>query len=260
MKDYAKVLKLLSKNDLKQDLLIRLMKGFISGYEEVENDSFFEILKLFNPPFKKIAVYKDGGISYNIGLNTKDILLKNAKFCFVDIETTGGVDSGNIIDLGAAILQNNENKGEFTRLVHSSSVPEIIENLTGITASMLENAPTIDVVLNEFREFLGDCIFVAHNVSFDYNYLYHAFISKKIYMLNPYLCTVKLARRCISSQKYSLSYLNDFLEIHTQNVHRALPDAITSREIFKICLQNLPENILSVHDLITFSESSVKKS
>lgn len=259
MKEYKKILEILSIKTLRQEILTSLMRPFITGYDELDYDTYFELLKSFNAPFKKIAIYEDGKINWNIALSTGDTLIRDARFCFVDIETTGGTNSGNLIDIGATILQEGEVAGEFSRLVYAEIVPEVIENLTGISTEMLSGAPDIKKVLREFREFLQDCIFVAHNVNFDYSYLYNAFIENNMpYMLNPYLCTLKLARKCIESEKYSLSFLNEFLDINTSNAHRALPDAITSREIFKKCLHNLPSNVATVKDLIDFSEDRAK--
>jgi len=46
-------------------------------------------------------------------------------------------------------------------------IPSFITKLTGITNDMISEAPTIQNILPNFIDFLGEDIFVAHNSSFD---------------------------------------------------------------------------------------------
>jgi DNA polymerase-3 subunit epsilon len=46
-------------------------------------------------------------------------------------------------------------------------IPSFITKLTGISNDMVEQAPTIQQILPDFVSFLGEDIFVAHNISFD---------------------------------------------------------------------------------------------
>jgi DNA polymerase III epsilon subunit-like protein len=46
-------------------------------------------------------------------------------------------------------------------------IPSFITKLTGIDNEMVESAPVIKDVLPDFVSFLGEDIFVAHNISFD---------------------------------------------------------------------------------------------
>lgn len=40
---------------------------------------------------------------------------------------------------------------------------------------MLQTAPRLEKVLKEFKEFLGDDVFVAHDIKFDYNFISDSF-------------------------------------------------------------------------------------
>ena len=120
---------------------------------------------------------------------------------------------GEIIEIGAVKVQNGKEIARFESLVRASEVPENISELTGITSKMLANAPHLPAVLNEFRLFLGDSIFVAHNVGFDYGFI-SASLDKCGFgvLLNQRLCTINLSRRLIASPKYSLAALKELLD------------------------------------------------
>lgn len=193
-----------------------------------------------------------------IVLKSKSTKIKDEIFCVVDIESTGSIKNGQIIEIGAIKIQNGKELGRFESFVKANEVPESITELTGITSAMLENAPSLPSVLNEFRLFLKDSIFVAHNVKFDYNFISNS-LEKCGFgvLLNQHLCTIELSRRLIKSERYSLASLKELLDIQTTH-HRALGDAKAAALILKHCLSKLPFYIQSTQELLNFSKSSVK--
>ncbi len=194
-----------------------------------------------------------------IALNAKSTKIRDEIFCVVDIETTGSVKSGQIIEIGAVKMQNGKEIAHFQSLARASEVPEPISELTGINAAMLANAPHLPAVLNEFRLFLGDAIFVAHNVGFDYGFI-SASLGKCGFgvLLNQRLCTINLSRRLLQSPKYSLAALKELLGIQTPH-HRALADARAAANILKYCIGKLPFYIKSTQELLNFSTSTLKE-
>lgn len=192
-------------------------------------------------------------------LNTRTKKIKEEIFCIVDIESTGGVNSGEILEIGAVKIQNSKELGRFQSFIKVKEIPQNITELTGITCEMVKNAPSLKKVLNDFRLFLKDSIFIAHNVRFDYS-----FISKALsdcgfgILLNRRICTVEFARRCIASPKHNLDVLKEFLGI--KNIHhRALDDALAAAEIFKYCLGKLPFHIKTTEELIHFTKTARTK-
>lgn len=191
-----------------------------------------------------------------IVLNTRDRDFNDQEFCVVDIETTGSIKSGRIIEIGALNIKKGIIISKFESFAYAPSVPENITELTGICTKDLENAPKLHIVLEKFRHFLGNRVFVAHNVKFDYD-----FISKSMeeagfgMLLNRRLCTIELARKTIPSVKYGLDSLKELLHIHNQH-HRAFSDAISCAEILKTSLKRLPWTVQSAEDLITFSKTA----
>jgi DNA polymerase-3 subunit epsilon len=74
----------------------------------------------------------------------------------LDLETTGcdaGVDV--ITEIGAVKVRGGEHLGTFHTLVNArQTIPTFIAVLTGISTSMLADAPAIDEVLPSFAEFV----------------------------------------------------------------------------------------------------------
>lgn len=182
--------------------------------------------------------------------------LREQEFCFVDIESTGADPRvSQILEIGAIKYRDGVVLGRFESYVRANEVPEIIEEITGITLEDVANAPSDREVLNEFREFLGQSIFVAHNVSFDYLYLdYYFWHLFGVGLYNQKLCTIELAKRSIASARYGLDFLNEFLEIHTPSLHRAYADAYTCMKIFEKCLQECKANFPTSQTLLNFSQ------
>lgn len=184
--------------------------------------------------------------------------LKDQVFCFVDIESSGADPRvSQILEVGAIKYCNGRVLDRFESYVRASSVPEIIQEITGITPEVLWDAPQEREVLRSFRKFLGDSIFVAHNVGFDYTFLDYCFFKFfGVGLYNQKLCTIELAKRSIAAPRYGLNFLNDFLEIHTAQVHRAYADAYTCMKIFEKSLENINACFFNAQSLLNFSQKA----
>ncbi len=191
-----------------------------------------------------------------IALKTASTPLKEQEFVIVDIETNGSKPhNSQVIEIGALKSKGGKIIDRFESFIYAKEIPEYITKLTGIELKDLRDAPSQKEVLWRFKEFLGDAVFVAHNVGFDYN-----FISNKLDELgygklaNRKLCSIDLAKRTIPSQRYGLEFLNESLGIKTTVSHRAYADALTAYEIMRRALQRLPKRVRSAEELITFSK------
>lgn len=184
--------------------------------------------------------------------------LHEETFCFVDIETTASKpQQGSIIEIGAIKIKNGEIIGEFESFGWVSEVPNHITDVTGITTQMVANAPRPFTLLKEFRAFLGDSVFVAHNITFDYDFISATLNQTNLGKLhNRRICTIELAKRTIEAEKYGLAHLSQLLKLDNSNHHRAKSDALLSYEIFKTALEKLPKSIITTEDLITFAASA----
>lgn len=235
----------------------------------IDFDDFLDILsrhkeRFFNNPELEFELLLSNGFPLDIEenkvfLKTTKTLIPEQTFCIVDIETNGGhVNKGHqIIEIGAVKYRNGEIIDSFESLVYAKDIPEYIQSVTNITPKMLENAPFLKNVLEKFKLFLEDDVFVAHDIKFDYNFIssslekYHL---GKLY--NRKLCTIDLARRTIKAEKYGLKSLKELLNIDIDNHHRAYSDALSTTYILEESLKHITKEIQTVEDLINFSKSA----
>lgn len=196
-----------------------------------------------------------------VTLKTRLTPIDEQLFCIVDIETSASdTDNGQIIELGALMIQDGKEVDRFESLVYAQNVPENIQELTGIQEEKLQNAPSLSAVLEKFRLFLKDAVFVAHNVNFDYFFI-SASLEKLGFgpLLNRKLCTIDLAKKTIEAKRYGLEYLKEFLELEEGELHRAFWDAYYASEILKKSLENLPTPLYTVEELLYFAKPNEKK-
>jgi len=188
--------------------------------------------------------------------------LSHGKFCIMDIETNGSkpTKGHTIIELGAVMFQDGKIIDEFESFVQCDSIPVMIQELTGISLNDTRDAPSLKEVMFKFREFLGDAVFVAHDVKFDYRFTSAMMERVGLEPLaNRSLCTFELAQRTLKAERYGLKYLNETMHLHTEaDHHRALSDAITALELMKKSLDKLPKKVTMVEDLIRFSKEAAK--
>ena len=183
--------------------------------------------------------------------------LQHAQFVVIDLETTG-LKPGNaaITEIAAVHISNGELHEEFHTLVNPlQHVPSMITRLTAITDDMLKDQPTIDSVFPELHRFLGSSVIVAHNADFDVRFL--NFDAQRLLstpLLNPSVCTVRLARRLLPGlRSRSLDAVANHLGVSCINRHRALGDARITAEVLLILLEKLAAHgITTVGQLLDF--------
>lgn len=158
-------------------------------------------------------------------------------YAVVDIETTGGSPrSSKITEI--AIYKHDGKKiiDEFVSLVNpESKIPDFITNLTGISNSMVENAPKFHEIAKEIVKFTEDCVFVAHNVGFDYGITRQEFKKLGYDYRRPHLCTVRASRYILPGlDSYSLGKLTKTVGITIKGRHRAGGDALATAHLFTL--------------------------
>ncbi|MGE0089973.1 MAG: exonuclease domain-containing protein [Bacteroidales bacterium] len=161
-------------------------------------------------------------------------------YAIIDIETTGLSPVNEKITEIAIYLHDGEKiTDSFTTLINPERrIPAHITHLTGITNEMVENAPKFWEVAKDIVTLTENCIFVAHNASFDYNFIRSEFKSLGYNYTRDRLCTVKLSRKIIPGFKsYSLGNLCNSLNIQVNDRHRAMGDAFATVKLFELLLQ-----------------------
>ncbi|WP_371395955.1 exonuclease domain-containing protein [Fretibacter rubidus] len=158
----------------------------------------------------------------------------NQIYVVVDIETTGGRAAGHrITEIGAVKMQGDHVIDEWQSLINPQRpIPEHITRLTGITDAMVADAPIFAEIADDFAAFMGDAIFVAHNVNFDYGFIKAEYGRLERHFRFPKLCTVASMRKLYSGHKsYSLKNLTQAYAIDLSSHHRALCDAKAAAEL-----------------------------
>ncbi|GAB2879794.1 DEDD exonuclease domain-containing protein [Myroides odoratimimus subsp. xuanwuensis] len=187
--------------------------------------------------------------------------LRDLTFCVVDLETTGGSAAGGsmITEIGAVKVRGGEVLGEFQTLVNPhTAIPPFIAVLTGISNSMVADAPPIESALPAFLEFAAGCVLVAHNAPFDVGFLKHfAAEQGRPWPTFEVLDTARLARRVITrddAPNCKLSSLAVLFGASTTPNHRALSDARATVDVLHGLMERLGSlGVHTLEELQTFS-------
>ena len=162
------------------------------------------------------------------------VLDPDQNYVVVDVETTGGKgDNHRVTEIGAVKVRGGEIVDRFQTLLNPQrTIPANISRLTGITPAMVEDAPYFADIAEQFEDFMGDAIFVAHNVDFDYGFISREYARLGKSFRHAKLCTCASMRRLYPGLgSYSLAALSRQFDISLEQHHRALCDAEAAAEL-----------------------------
>lgn len=169
--------------------------------------------------------------------------LEDVTFVVTDTETTGlKAGEHRLIEVAAVKVRGGEVVERFAQLINPErSVPRFITEMTGITTALLFRQPTAAAVLPRYRDFLGDGVLVAHNLTFDLRFLAAELDRLALPPLdNPTLCTLRLARRLLNGlPSKGLDAVAGFLGIPIPGRHRAEGDAEATAQVLLHFLRHL---------------------
>lgn len=157
------------------------------------------------------------------------------RYVVIDLETTGNSpDKDKIIQIGAVVVEDNKIKEQFSTFVNTDQeIPEFIQELTGINAEMLIDAPNIEEAIQKLLPLLDNSIFVAHNAAFDLGFIQNVLLESGYEAFSGLVIdTIQLAKIIIPmAQSYKLESLSKELEIAHVNPHRADDDARATADL-----------------------------
>lgn len=164
--------------------------------------------------------------------------LDSKDFVIIDIETDGlDKEKDYIIEIGA-VKSVGGRISEFQSLIsYEGTLPKHIVAMTGITTNMLKtNGKSVEVVLKNFKEFIGDLDIIGYNVSFDIEFINIALskfelekLENKRYDLMKFVKNEKLFLA-----NYKLQTVIKEYGVGNEVPHRALEDA---RLIYKLAVK-----------------------
>ena len=170
---------------------------------------------------------------------------KYDNYVVFDIETTGLSPIKDMItEIGAIKIENGTIVDKYNQLINPErSIPDKIVEITGITDEMVRDMPTIEKVLPDFKNFVGDSVLVAHNATFDTGFLREQYYKNGETLDSPILDTLELTRALFPNLKsHKLNRVAKHLNVSLINHHRAVDDARATAEIFLKCMNILSEN------------------
>ncbi len=153
-------------------------------------------------------------------------------FVALDLETTGlDAREHEIIEIAAVRFEEGRPRGHWSRLVRPTQpIPPHITRLTGIDDRMVAHAPTLDQVLPELQDFVGEALLVGHNLHrFDLPFLH----VQGLFQRHPVADTLMAAQVLLPrAPDYSLATLVRYLNLPVTPEHRAERDAEAAGWLF----------------------------
>ncbi|MCA9352630.1 3'-5' exonuclease [Patescibacteria group bacterium] len=173
--------------------------------------------------------------------------MKNKNLAFIDIETTGfNVEQHEIIEIGCVIVKQQDGQpGDTVEEFELKVKPERLDaadpealSVNGYNESEWLFAMNLEQAMKVFAEKTKDCIFVAHNVAFDWSFIAKAFaitgVENQLYYAKIDTISFALAKLHNNQMvtKYSLSALCEYFGIVNERAHTALADARATVEVY----------------------------
>ncbi|MDI6050355.1 3'-5' exonuclease [Flavobacterium sp. XS2P24] len=174
------------------------------------------------------------------------------RFVVLDTETTGfDYTTDRILCIGAIVLQNNTIpiNGSFEVYIQQEHYDQATAKIHGILKEFVIDRPTELEALQQFLDFLGDSIIIAHHTIFDITMINKALERNGLPELkNKTLDTAVLYKKTLlvsnlleRKESYSLDELADKFDISKKDRHTAMGDAYITAIAFLKILNKLRE-------------------
>ncbi|MGN1412348.1 MAG: exonuclease domain-containing protein [Oscillospiraceae bacterium] len=166
------------------------------------------------------------------------------EYVVFDIETTGlSTTNDEIIEIGAIKTLGTTQKRFRSYVKPTKEISIMAKRVNGINNAMLENAPTIDIVIVKFLDFIGDLPLIAHNSSFDISFIKREalkYCGKTVE--NPVIDTVRLAKKYYPDlENYKLETIKNYFGVPVQSLHNTMDDCIVTSYFYQRLKNDIPE-------------------
>ncbi|KAF2331728.1 3'-5' exonuclease [Flavobacterium ginsenosidimutans] len=191
----------------------------------------------------------------------ENITIEETRFVVLDTETTGfDYENDRILCIGALVLQNGiiNVQESFEVYLEQDHYDKSTAQIHGILKDLLIKRPTELEALQQFLDFLGDSIIIAHHTIFDVTMINKALERNGLpHLTNKTLDTAYLYKRTLiqshlfeRKDHYTLDDLADKFDISKKDRHTALGDAyITAIAFLKIVKKLKEKKAVSLNQL-----------
>jgi len=194
----------------------------------------------------------------------ENITIEETRFVVLDTETTGfDYENDRMLCIGALVLQNGiiSVQDSFEVYLEQDHYDKSTAQIHGILRDLLIKRPTEMEALQQFLDFLGDSIIIAHHTIFDVTMINKALERNGLpHLTNKSLDTAYLYKKTLiqshlfeRKDHYTLDDLADKFDISKKDRHTALGDAyITAIAFLKIVKKLREKKAVSLNQLFKF--------
>lgn len=166
----------------------------------------------------------------------QSLLDSGETFIAFDTETTGlRPETDRVLEIGAVKFNKTGILDKFETLINPQKpIPPECTEINHITDEMVKDAPLAKDALSSFVEFIKDGILIAHNATFDINFINSELEREKFKTLgNKVIDTLNVVRWAYPLLgKYNLQLMARLMNVNVEDAHRAYDDARVCMEIF----------------------------
>jgi DNA polymerase-3 subunit epsilon len=182
----------------------------------------------------------------------ENITVEETRFVVLDTETTGfDYENDRILCIGALVLQNGiiNVQESFEVYLEQDHYDKSTAQIHGILKDLLIKRPSELEALQQFLDFLGDSIIIAHHTIFDVTMINKALERNELpHLTNKSLDTAYLYKKTLiqshlfeRKDHYTLDDLADKFDISKKDRHTALGDAYITAIAFLKIVKKLKE-------------------
>ena len=171
--------------------------------------------------------------------------LSNARFAFLDLETTGLSSwfGDRICEVGIVITEGKRIKEQYQTLVNPERPLSVgAASTNGLTDEELAEAPRFAEVADSIVGLLNEAVVICHNAKFDAQFLDSEFHRiEREFQIPNLIDTLMMARQYYEMPSYSLGFIARSFHLPMTVKHRALDGALAARGIFFAMMEQMKQ-------------------